>query len=227
MVGKEKNIITDAYAGKTIMQEVEERRRKGGFSGFDGATFIDERNNGRNVHIALKNTSSDEKRIVLFAGDLLNVQEILKVAGLTVDAIAAEGNFLTKTVGETTTTEVSCIAKNLAYLQRYVTRNPSRISKLQLTVDDQDQLNKEITVTKISPFAGMGSESFLPMTYKAPGDNSEKMVVIDFKHLQVDDQTIMDVVIGAGRSLSLSIFFGASNNSAYTLDAQARELLGN
>lgn len=220
------NIITDTYVGKTLTQEAQDRRRKG-LSGFDGGTFIDERNNGMNMHIALTNAGTDDKRIALFAGDLENVQEILKVAGISVDAVAVEGSILTNTVGEVTTTVVSCIAKNLAYLQRYIRRNPSRISKIQLTTDDQSQFNKEITVTKICPFQGMGSQSFLPMTYKAPGDNSEKMVVIDFKHLQVDDQTVMDVVVGAGRTLYLSIFFGASNNGAYTLDAQAHELLGN
>lgn len=220
------NIITDTYAGKTLTQEAQDRRRKG-LAGFDGATFIDERNNGMNIHIALTNSGTEDKRIALFAGDLENVAEILKVAGLSVDAVAVEGAVITKTVGETTTTVVSCIAKNLAYLQRYIKRNPSRISKIQLTTDDQSQFNKEITVTKICPFQGMGSLSFLPMNYKAPGDNSEKMVVIDFRHLQVDDQTILDFVVGAGRSLYVSIFFGASNNAAYTLDAQAHELLGN
>lgn len=220
------NIITDAYAGKTLTQEANERRRKG-LIGFDGATFIDERHNGMNVHISLKNNSTtEEKRIALFAGDLLNVEEIQKVAGITVDAIAKEGAVIETTSGDTTTTVVNCIAKNLAYLQRFVNRNPSRISKLQLTVDDPDQLNKAITITRISPFQGMGSQAFLPMTYKAPGDNSEKMVIIDFKHLQVDDQTVIDVVLGAGRSISLSIFFGAANNAAYTLNAQAVALLG-
>ena len=220
------NIITDTYAGKTLTQEAQDRRRKG-LAGFDGATFIDERNNGMNIHISLSNNGVEDKRIALFAGDLENVAEILKVAGISVDAIAAEGAVITKTDGETTTTVVNCIAKNLAYLQRYIRRNPSRIGKIQLTTDDQSQFNKEITVTKVCPFQGLGTQSFLPMTYKAPGDQAEKMVVIDFKHLQVDDQTVMDVVIGAGRTLYVSIFFGASNNGAYTLDAQARELLGN
>jgi ureidoglycolate hydrolase len=222
-----KEIITDSYAGKTLKEETQERRKKGGFSGFDGATFIDERNNGMNVHIALTNSSASDKRIALFAGDLENVQEILKVAGVSVDAIAVEGAVITKTVDEVTTTEVECTADNLAYLQRYIRRNPSRISKMQLTADNHAQFNKKITVTKVCPFQGLGTQSFLPMTYKAPGDQSETMVVIDFKHLQVDDQTVMDVVIGAGRTLYVSIFFGASNNGAYTLDAQARELLGN
>ena len=148
------NIITDTYAGKTLTQEAQDRRRKG-LAGFDGATFIDERNNGMNIHIALTNSGTEDKRIALFAGDLENVAEILKVAGLSVDAVAVEGAVITNTVGETTTTVVSCIAKNLAYLQRYIKRNPSRISKIQLTTDDQSQFNKEITVTKICPFQGM------------------------------------------------------------------------
>ena len=212
-----KEILTDNYAGKTLKEEAQERRKKG-LIGFDGATFIDERNSGSAIHVSLVNKGTADKRIALFAGDLASVEEILKVAGISVDAIAQEG---------INVTDVTCIAKNLVYLQSYIRRNASRIMKIQLTVDDQSQLNKEITVTKVCPFQGMGSQSFLPMTYKAPGDNSEKMVVIDFKHLQVDDQTILDFVVGAGRSLYVSIFFGASNNGAYTLDAQARELLGN
>ena len=84
------NIITDTYAGKTLTQEAQDRRRKG-LAGFDGATFIDERNNGMNVHIALTNSGTEDKRIALFAGDLENVAEILKVAGLSVDAVAVEG----------------------------------------------------------------------------------------------------------------------------------------
>lgn len=222
----EKGIITDNYAGKTLQEEVKERRRKG-FVGFNGETFIDDRNSGMNVHIALTNSSGADKRIALFAGDLESPTEILKVAGVSVDAIAVEGAVITKTVGEVTTTEVECIADNLAYLQRYIRRNPSRISKLQLTADNQAQFNKKITVTKVCPFQGLGTQSFLPMTYKAPGDQSETMVVIDFKHLQVDDQTVLDIVIGSGRTIYVSIFFGSSNNAAYTLDAQARELLGN
>ena len=220
-------ILTDAYVGKTLKEEAQERRKRGGFSGFDGTTFIDERNSGMNVHIALKNEGDEDRRIALFSGDLESVAEILKVAGISVDALAVEGPIITKTEGETTTAVVTCISKNLAYLQRYLRRNPSRISKIQLTADDQSQFNKEITMTKVCPFQGLGTQSFLPMTYKAPGDQSEKMVVIDFKHLQVDDQTVMDVVIGGKRTLYISIFFGASNNGAYTLDAQAHELLGN
>ena len=220
-------ILTDAYVGKTLREEAQERRKRGAFSGFDGATFIDERNSGMNVHISLKNDGNEDKRIALFSGDLETAAEILKVAGISVDAVAVEGAVISTGEGESAVTVVKCTAKNLAYLQRYIRRNPSRIAKIQLTADDQAQFNKEITVTKVCPFQGLGTQSFLPMTYKAPGDQSEKMVVIDFKHLQVDDQTVMDVVIGAGRTLYVSIFFGASNNGAYTLDAQARELLGN
>ena len=199
------NIVSDNYAGMTLRDEVKKRSRKSGISNFSGETFIDERNEGMNIQIKLENKSNVDKRIALFAGDLESVEEIASVVGITVDAIAKEG----AVISESETPKVICTAKNLAYLQRFIKRNPTRISKLQLTTDEK-----------------LGTQAFVPMTYKNPGDQSEKMVVIDFKHLQLDDQTVLDVVIAAGRTLYLSFFFGASNNAAYTLDAQARELIG-
>lgn len=216
------NIVSDNYAGMTLRDEVKKRSRKSGISNFSGETFIDERNEGMNIQIKLENKSDVDKRIALFAGDLESVEEIASVVGITVDAIAKEG----AVISESETPKVICTAKNLAYLQRFIKRNPTRISKLQLTTDDQGQFNNEITVSKVSPAQKLGTQAFVPMTYKNPGDQSEKMVVIDFKHLQLDDQTVLDVVIAAGRTLYLSFFFGASNNAAYTLDAQARELIG-
>ena len=85
-----------------------------------------------------------------------------------------------------------------------------------------------LLLTKSLVFADSFAENIeLNKEYYELDVASEKMVVIDFRHLQVDDQTILDFVVGAGRSLYVSIFFGASNNAAYTLDAQAHELLGN
>ncbi len=216
-------VLTNAYSGQTLGEEIAQRRRRG-INSFSGNTFIDEQNKGLSFQMALKNTDTKDHRIALFPGDLQSVEELKSIAGVYADAIAVNGDVLKDDTD--TNVIVTCNADNLAYIQRFLCKNPTRISRIQMTADDQSQFNKTISVTQYSPLRKDGSRDLRPMSYKVPGDNNDNMVIIDFKHLQLDDQSCLDIVLGAGREVYLTFFVAASNNSAYTLDAQARELIG-
>lgn len=224
---KVNRILSDNYSGMSLEQERQRRNAALGSSGlinFGGASSFDEEDRANQVYtISLTNKDATSKRIVLFPGQAVSVQEIKDLAGFVADAIAMDGNVM---IGESEKVLVSCIAKNLAYFQRFLCTNPTRVIEMQISVSDKKQLAQAITVTKLSPYCVLGSTNFVPNQYRKSSDNDTLMAEIDVNTLQLDDQTVMDVVVAPGSSIDITFFFGASRNDAYTLREQAKIALG-
>lgn len=219
--------VSDRYTGMTIEQERAKRAAilgNNGLINFGGSSSFDEEDNTNQVYtVSVSNNDATSKRIVVFPGQLASVAEVQEVAGFVADAIAKDGVIISDAEGAEL---VSCNAKNLTYFQRFLSTNPTRVVEMQVSVSDKTQLSKAITVTKISPYCTLGSTSFIPNQYRKSSDNDTLMAQIDVTTLQIDDQTVFDVVVAPGATIDITFFFGASRNDAYTLNAQAKVALG-
>lgn len=220
--------LSDRYVGDDFSKEAVRRKAILGSNGlisFSGkaSDFTKENESSLVASIQLINDSAENKRIVLFPGDLNSVEEIMAVAGINADAIAKDGVVIKS--GDTTV--VSCVAENLTYLQRFLKRNPTRVVEMQITAGTKAQLANKITFTTISPFDKLGAHSFRPNDYRKASDNDTMMSEIICGDIQLDDQTVMDVVLAAKSDITISLFFGAMRNDSKTLSEQAAIALGN
>jgi hypothetical protein len=194
------------YEGMSPEQEIALRRTRDlqRFSGplFDVSTF------GLTKSIGIVNSGASEKAIAIFTGSLTSIEEILEVAGVNVDAIAAEG-----TVGDITVT-----GEALEYARRFFNRNPTRVIELQVSVSSQIQLSRKIRVFRgISPFGNPASVNIVPKEHQKSSDSNVNLVSIPIKELQIDDQSLWVVNVAAGQSIDITIFTGAGRNDAQLL----------
>lgn len=224
---KVNRILSDNYDGRPLSTESNIRkivRGSDGLINFGGALGFDEENRiTQKFTIALTNKADEEKRIVLFPGATASLKEIEEVAGFKADAIAVDGDVIINTDKQA---EVTCVAKKLAYFQRFLCKNPTRVMKILLTTKQEDQFSRDMTSTKLSPYRRLESTSFNGDEYRSPSDSNTLMAKIDVDNLQLDDQTVLDIVLAPQASVNITFFMGASRNDAYTLSEQAKIALG-
>jgi hypothetical protein len=223
-----KQPISDRFSGPSVSLKAKAKRmtrvdRASGDSlGMD--VIFDETKKDQSILISFKNNDDVSRRIALFPGDLLDVAEIQSVAGVNVDAIAQVGVCYTN---ETTKKTVTCSCDNLAYLQRYIAKNPTRISAIQLSTDDESQLYNPINLSEFGPMRTFGTQALKPNAYLDPANPNKTMAVIDnLKHYQVDAKHVMDFVIGAGRRLEVSLVLGASFDAGEMLKEASKAVIG-
>lgn len=217
--------LSDRYAGSPYKGIPEEKNwRKKGLIKFNGNSFADEDRQTTSFSFSVANADTVDHRIALFAGELATPAEILSVAGISVDAIATDGVVLKDLSNDPLLTVTA--RRPLAYLQKFVKKNPTRVVSFQITASDQSQLHNPFTMTKINPFQGLGNMEFIPKNYQKATDSNPNMVEVKMKHFQLDDQGIFDVVVGAGKTVQVTMFVGAQRNDAYTLAEEAVAALG-
>lgn len=204
--------LTNRYDGLTREAEQDLRiaRSVARFSGVS----IDRAASGLTITLNVKNTGASAKTICLFPGDLKNADEIKKVVGKEVAGIAGE------TITDIEISSNQCIP----YVQRFVSRNPTAIISASLSVDNEAQLSHAIEFTQSSPFRSLGSQLIVPKSHQKSGDANTKLVEVPFVTTQLDDQTQMMITIGAGRSMEITLFMGAMQNSAAGFAATAQTI---
>lgn len=186
---------------------------------FNGNDFTDEQASNLVFQIKLVNTDVADRRIVLHPGVLKTLADILKVAGVDADAIAVDGVVIAD--------KVSCATRgSLAFLQAFINQNPTRIVRLQITGSDEAQMGEAITLTKVNPITKLGSIQLIPDSFKKATDTNAKLVSIDLKHYQLDDQSVWDVNVLAGKTITINAYLGAIRNDAATLESLAIAALG-
>lgn len=213
------NLSNRALGSDSIAAEKRLRQQQG-INYALGSTLIPDFNEEARANqvfpIKLTNIGETDKVIALAIGDLLTVQEVKDVAGVTIDAIAKEGIVITDAV--------TCSTKggtSIDYLQRFVRRNPTRIMRIQFKVSAEEQLNEPLIFQHISPFARMAEQVLNPSAYTKETNNNSKLVTVSPKDLQLDDQTIVYVNLLAGATLNISLTVGAVSNNAIRLAEQA------
>ncbi len=212
-----KSHLSNRAAGAGIsLSEEKKLRRLSRASGAALPTFSEETRANQIFPIKLVNASAADKLIVIHPGALANVTQVLKVLGITADAIAVEGVVIADEV--TCTTKVGSL---MEYFQEFINRNPSRLFRIQVSSSSEEQLNEGLTFAGISPFKKREEQVLTPGAYKRETNTNSKLVTMTPKDIQLDDQTVMHVNLLAGATLSINLSIGATANQAAVLAKQA------
>jgi len=184
-----------------------------------GNPINDEKATQAIFQIKLNNIGADDKIIALHAGSLLTVDEIATLIGVTVDAIAKTGVVIVSNVTCTTKANTS-----LEHFQRYLNLNPTRIIRIKVESNEEDQLSESLVLAKYSPVMKLGSQEVIPSNAKRQSDLQTKLVLLDLPNHQLDDQTVFYTNLLAGRTLTLTLFLGAAINTASNLEQMANAI---
>lgn len=194
------------------------------------ALIFDESMMNSSVRVKLQNNCTTAKRIAVFPGGLTTIDQIAAVAGLQVDAIAAEGTVLTVNEGTTEAPinkTVTCVCPNLAFIQDEFAHCPQRINGIQLQTDNESQFFEPIVVTEFNATRNFGADELKPSQYLDPANSNKTLVLInDLKHFQLDRNHVMVVTLAPGRSLDISLTLGARFSAGQMLQDAACALIG-
>lgn len=178
--------------------------------------FSDETSATQVFPIKLVNSDVTDKLVCIHPASLASITEIATILGVTVDAIAKEGAVI---VGKLT-----CSTKTgmlLEFAQRFLNSNPQRVIRLQVSASSEEQLNESIVFATINPFKKEGQLELNPGALKRETNQNTKLITINPKDIQIDDQTVIYVNVLAGATLSLNLSMGVGANTAKVLAKQA------
>lgn len=182
------------------------------------AMIFDESMMNASVRIKLENKADTSKRIAVFPGALTTTDQIAKITGLQVDAIAKEGTVIEN---------VTCVCPNLAFIQDEFSHNPQRISGIQLQTDNEAQFFEPIEVAEFNATRNFGADEIKPSQYLDPANSNKTLVLInDLKHFQLDRNHIMVITLAPGRSLDISLTLGARLSVGQLLQDAACAVIG-
>lgn len=226
-----KTNISDRFTGKAVSLRSKANHMAAKASGESALAMIfDESMINSSVRIQLKNECSTSKRIAIFPGALTTTQMIESIAGLAVDAIAAEGTVLEVNEGTDqapSTKKVTCVCPNLAFIQDEFSHAPQRISGIQLQTDNEAQFFEPIEVAEFNAVRNYGKDDIKPSTYLDPANSNKTLVLInDLKHFQLDRNHVMVVTMAPGRTLDISLTLGARFSMGQLLQDAACAVIG-
>ncbi len=173
------------------------------------SSFATENNTNRRFQIILKNTSADKTVFVQFNKILTGVMDNCN--------LIQEGK-----IAETLT--VQGTPNSASLLAAYLESNPTRIHAIQFKVDDPEQLDEPIKFHALNVFGNPNTEQLVPSSKHSENTNNPKVVEIDecIDWLCSDKSTII-YGVRPGRTVTLTIKFGASVDTANYLTRQAIE----
>lgn len=195
-------------------------RRRNKANGGEATSVMDlvnEKDRGETIQFTISNSKQSDMTVAVFPGRLASESAISRYAGLTVDHLVHEGAIKeTGTSGETTVGNVS--SKTLDLAQGWVKDHPMRFCKIKLNADNESQFGKEFGFAFFSLTHQKGIKTIVPNDYVNPNQFNKTMCEIDC-NLQLDDATVMYFVIGAGRTLDVTLQTVAEMNLAAGLEA--------
>jgi hypothetical protein len=169
--------------------------------------------------MSLTNTSGSDIVLALFPGRLENIAEIVRYAGVTVDAIAVEG-----TVKDGSNNNIATVtSKTLNLAQRWVKDIPTRFSLIKLQTDNESQFSKELGIATFGLGKTTGTRTIRPIEFVQPNQLNKTMCEIEVS-MQLDHQTVFFVELGAGRTLEISLQMVTEMNTAAALNAMVEKL---
>ena len=173
------------------------------------SSFAYENKTCRVFNVIFKNKSQDKTIYVQFNNMLSGVKDKhnLLQNGLVEESLQIEG----------TTNDATLLA---AYLEKY----PTRIHSMKFKVDNPDQLDEAIKLYYLNVFGDPNTESITPALKHSENTNNPNVVEIDscVDWICSDKSTIL-YGIRPGRTVNLTINFGASIDTAHYLNTQAVE----
>lgn len=187
------------------------RNKANGGEAVSVVDFINEDQRGQTIQVSLVNTSAADKVIAIFPGRLTDVTAISRYAGLTVDAIAVEGN-----IQVSSTTIATCTSKTLELAKGWFRDHPTRFCKMKLQTDNESQFNKEIGYAKFALGRTLGQQTIRPIEFISPDQLNKTLCEIEVS-MQLDDSSVLYVELGAGRTLEMSLQIASEMNTAMAL----------
>lgn len=173
------------------------------------SSFGYENNTCRSFNIKFKNTSADKTVFVQFNELISGVKEGFNIIknGVVGETLSIQG----------TTNDAALLA---AYLKKY----PTRIHSMKFKVDDPDQLDEPIKLYGVNVFGDPSTEQLTPSLKHSENTNNPNVVDIDscIDWICSDKSTIL-YGIRPGRTVNLTINFGASIDLAHYLNTKAVE----
>ena len=171
------------------------------------SSFVDEDSSAKRFSLKITNKSAVDV--------LLQLNEI--IAGIEGSKVVKEG-----TVVENVTAKGS--PRSIEILKNYIASNPIRLRSIKLNVDNVEQLDQPLRYIVETPFKTGVEEERIPSNYQNQDTNNPLMTeVTDIKEWVLSKFSTVAFKVGAGRTVNLSILFGASIDLKKALDKKAVE----
>lgn len=171
------------------------------------SSFVDEDSSAKRFSLKITNKSAEDV--------LLQLNEI--IAGIEGSKVVKEG-----TVVENVTAKGS--PRSIEILKNYIASNPIRLRSIKLNVDNVEQLDQPLRYIVETPFKTGVEEERIPSNYQNQDTNNPLMTeVTDIKEWVLSKFSTVAFKVGAGRTVNLSILFGASIDLKKALDKKAVE----
>ena len=175
--------------------------------------------------LTIKNVGSaaEDQTIAIVPAYFTTAAKVKDATGTAVAAIIKEG-----TVIATTNKEVTAVGKpkSIDEFLLFVLHNPVRVTGIKMSVDNSAQFSEDILIRKESPLRDLGFMTISPANYKNSQQMNDKIVEIPLPDAQFDNQTSVVTKIQAGRTVTITFFFGAIRNEAALLDQDVKMASG-
>ncbi len=178
-------------------------------------SFLKEDNCGKIFSFNIVNSGSSAIKVALAPGNFATGSSYLDSSN-----IIAEG---------TVATDLTCSGtpEKIDALLAYVKANPSRLRAIKIKADNESQLDLPIIYRNVNPFKGYADEKRIPAQYQRSGDNNTKVIELTDIDWILGADNILMTTIGAGRSVVISLIFGASLDTEKGLQKKAAEAMAN
>lgn len=180
-------------------------------------SFVDESRAEKRFNISIQNKGQNDEVIVLFPG--------YKTA-FEGKSIISDGDFKT-VAGDNNTTVAVLTAKSgstqsIECLKNYIKNNPTRVCRLEVKVDNEEQLDEPFTYRETSPFKSDSEVVRTPSDYIGSDTQNPKAATIDeTKGFVLSDTTELEFKLRAQRKVNLSFVFGASVDMTKAINKKA------
>mgnify|MGYP003407491127 FL=1 len=178
-------------------------------------SFLKEDNCGKIFSFNITNGGQSAIKVALSAGGFAAGSSYLDSSN-----IIAEG---------TVATDLTCSGtpEKIDALLAYVKANPSRLRAIKIKADNESQLDYPIVYRQINPFTGYIDQKRIPAQYQRSGDNNTKVIELTDINWILGADNILLTTIGAGRTVVISLVFGASLDTEKGLQKKADEAMAN
>ncbi|MDD3405937.1 MAG: hypothetical protein PHH23_06700 [Paludibacteraceae bacterium] len=176
------------------------------------SSFVNENKTGRRFQFTLKN---------------IDATDAVKV-NLNPAVAAATYNDLAEGVVVTNKLTAAGSPRSIAVLLAYIKNNPTRIQSIKLKVDNAAQLDNPMIFRHETPFGSFVEEQRVPSDYQNQTDNRDTIAEIDdIQEKMLSDMDTILYEVQAGRTVQVSVLFGASLDGANALSKKAKEAAEN
>lgn len=115
----------------------------------------------------------------------------------------------------------SLSTKKIRDFRAFCKQNPTVITQIDITADDKAQWNQNLTVRQVSPFRTTGDKYLIRMDdFYNPNIYDNKKIQMDLLKrgyvIQFDDQTLVLIGVGAGRTIDVTMKVGIIENKSAT-----------